>query len=48
MDELLEKTKGIWTHGDGLDYQQMIRDEWETSDKTVSYHSQDGKDDLST
>lgn len=30
IDVLLSKTKGIWEHHDGLDYQSTIRDEWET------------------
>lgn len=28
-DELLEKTRGIWTQEDGLEYQMKIRNEWE-------------------
>jgi hypothetical protein len=27
-DELLLKTSGLWKHGDGLNYQEKIRDEW--------------------
>lgn len=27
-DELLENTRGLWKHGDGLAYQEKIRDEW--------------------
>jgi len=30
LDEVLECTRGIWTHGDGLEYQRAIRAEWET------------------
>jgi len=29
IDFLLSKTKGIWKHHDGLDYQMNIRDEWD-------------------
>jgi hypothetical protein len=25
---LLDNTQGIWTKGDGLEYQQQVRDEW--------------------
>ena len=25
----LRETAGIWTHGDGLDWQNRLRDEWE-------------------
>lgn len=28
FDSLLENTKGIWTHGDGLTYQRKLRQEW--------------------
>lgn len=28
IDMLLSKTSGIWTAGDGLEYQQGVRDEW--------------------
>ncbi|CCI15011.1 MAG: hypothetical protein ACKPI8_03425 [Microcystis panniformis] len=28
FEALLDKTKGIWTKGDGLEYQQKIREEW--------------------
>jgi len=28
FDTLLDNTQGIWTNGDGLDYQQKIRAEW--------------------
>ena len=27
-DDLLESTRGLWTHGDGLKYQQRLRREW--------------------
>lgn len=27
-DELLQATFGTWTHGDGLAYQERLRDEW--------------------
>lgn len=27
--ELLEKTRGSWKHGDGLEYQIRIREEWD-------------------
>ena len=27
--QLLSKSSGIWTAGDGLAYQQELRDEWE-------------------
>jgi len=26
--ELLASTKGLWRHGDGLDYQRRVRREW--------------------
>ncbi len=29
IQRLLKKTKGTWTHGDGLEYQRKLRDEWE-------------------
>ncbi|WP_200861511.1 hypothetical protein [Methylohalobius crimeensis] len=29
FEELLEKTRGIWSEKDGLDYQIRIRSEWE-------------------
>ncbi|SPD75775.1 conserved hypothetical protein [uncultured Desulfobacterium sp.] len=29
---LVNETKGIWQKGDGLEYQQRIRSEWESSD----------------
>ena len=28
ISKLLAKTKGSWKHGDGMEYQQRIRDEW--------------------
>ena len=28
FDELLLKTRGLWKQGDGLNYQEKIRDEW--------------------
>ncbi|GEM_PF-2163027 len=28
FDTLLDNTKGIWTHGDGLTYQRKLRQEW--------------------
>lgn len=28
FDALLRKTSGLWTKGDGLDWQRRIRDEW--------------------
>jgi flagellar biosynthesis chaperone FliJ len=30
MDELLQKTSGIWKEGDGLAYQRRMRNEWKT------------------
>ncbi|ULJ60586.1 hypothetical protein [Wielerella bovis] len=27
--QLLDKTKGIWQHGDGLAFQEKLRSEWE-------------------
>ncbi|MBI5524990.1 MAG: CopG family transcriptional regulator [Deltaproteobacteria bacterium] len=27
-ETLLKKTRGTWKHGDGLEYQRKIRDEW--------------------
>ena len=27
-EELLERTRGVWRSGDGLEYQQRMRDEW--------------------
>jgi hypothetical protein len=27
-EELLEVTRGLWQHGDGLDHQERLRDEW--------------------
>ena len=29
LDELLERTRGCWRQGDGLPYQDAMRDEWE-------------------
>jgi hypothetical protein len=34
FDQLLEDTKGIWSQGDGLEYQQRIRAEWERSEES--------------
>ncbi len=28
-DELLSKTSGLWKQGDGLRYQEKMRDEWD-------------------
>ena len=28
LDELLERTRGGWSHGDGLDFQNVDRDGW--------------------
>lgn len=28
LDDLLETTSGSWRHGDGLEYQRRLRDEW--------------------
>jgi hypothetical protein len=28
---LVKETKGIWTQGDGLDYQERLRSEWDPS-----------------
>lgn len=28
FDRLLEMTSGTWEHGDGLEYQRRLRDEW--------------------
>ncbi|MBN2495959.1 MAG: CopG family transcriptional regulator [Deltaproteobacteria bacterium] len=28
LEDLLQRTMGIWTRGDGLQYQEAIRDEW--------------------
>lgn len=27
-EDLLEKTRGLWKHGDGLAFQESLRDEW--------------------
>lgn len=29
FDGLLENTRGIWRHGDGLAFQQRLRGEWD-------------------
>lgn len=29
FEKLLEETEGIWKHGDGLEYQIRIREEWD-------------------
>jgi hypothetical protein len=29
LQEALRRTSGIWTSGDGLEYQRQVRDEWE-------------------
>lgn len=26
--DILDRTRGLWTHGDGLDWQRRLRDEW--------------------
>jgi hypothetical protein len=28
FEALLDSTQGIWTKGDGLEYQQKVREEW--------------------
>ena len=28
LEQLLAATSGIWKHGDGLEYQNRLRDEW--------------------
>ena len=28
LETLIEETKGIWTEGDGLSYQERLRGEW--------------------
>ena len=28
FDQLLHETRGLWTQGDGLDFQRRLRDEW--------------------
>jgi len=28
IQRLLEETQGLWTHGDGLEYQNQLRREW--------------------
>lgn len=30
FDELLQRTSGIWSEGEGLAYQSRIRSEWDT------------------
>ena len=32
IGDLLERTSGIWSQGDGLSYQQGIRGEWDDRD----------------
>jgi hypothetical protein len=27
-EDLLERTRGTWQHGDGLEYQERLRGEW--------------------
>lgn len=27
-DDLLNRTAGLWKHGDGLEYQERVRGEW--------------------
>lgn len=29
LNKLLQKTKGTWQHGDGLEHQSKLRNEWE-------------------
>ena len=29
LQELIRQTRGCWTHGDGLGYQDAAREEWE-------------------
>jgi hypothetical protein len=29
LREALARTAGLWTHGDGLGWQQRLRDEWD-------------------
>lgn len=29
LEELLEMTRGRWRHGDGLQYQDALREEWD-------------------
>lgn len=33
--DLLEKTYGIWQHGDGLHYQQKLRAEWDSDENSA-------------
>ncbi len=28
LDDLLQQTRGIWSQGDGLEYQNRVRSEW--------------------
>ena len=28
IETLLEETRGLWTEGDGLKYQEQVREEW--------------------
>lgn len=28
FEEVLQRTRGLWRHGDGLLYQERLRDEW--------------------
>lgn len=30
FDEMLERTRGIWRREDGLEYQNKLRDEWQS------------------
>ena len=32
FEALLERSRGIWTKGDGLEYQQRLREEWDDRD----------------
>lgn len=29
LEELLEQSRGTWKHGDGVAYQQALREEWQ-------------------
>ncbi len=31
LDDVLQRTSGIWRQGDGLAYQRRVREEWEAS-----------------
>ena len=33
LEELLRRTSGLWTNGDGLDAQLRLRNEWEEEDR---------------